>query len=230
MLSFRYSYANIKKFRDNFDSIFVVAGTGSDPHKYHEFLKDKREYYDHAAQYDVLYNTKETLEWLKKERDDGINWTLPVLQENYLNHIGLLRPEKDDYLCLGEVHGKIETEDQIRKLPRHVKYHGLAKGKYLEKRLFDSIDTSGWISAAMAKKCEIWNGSTTYSMMFGDKGKGMKSQLQHALEMYSDNLERLNINKSDVLNTNYNTMLKITFPLLYIPMCKRLNIYEENFK
>ena len=109
MLSFRYSYANIKKFRDNFDSIFVVAGTGSDPHKYHDFLKDKREYYDYAAQYDVLYNTKETLEWLKKERDDGINWTLPVLQENYLNHIGLLRPEKDDYLCLGEVHGKIET-------------------------------------------------------------------------------------------------------------------------
>ena len=56
------------------------------------------------------------------------------------------------------------------------------------KTIFDSIDTSGWISAAMAKKCEIWNGSTTYSMMFGDKGKGMKSQLQHALDQLTETI------------------------------------------
>ena len=37
MLSFRYSYANIKKFRREFDSIFVVAGTNSDPDEYHDF-------------------------------------------------------------------------------------------------------------------------------------------------------------------------------------------------
>ena len=37
------------------------------------------------------------------------------------------------------------------------------------------------------------------------KGKGMKSQLQHALEMYSDNLERLKYNlKSDGYPYNVN--------------------------
>mgnify|MGYP001572725452 FL=1 len=229
MLSFRYSYANIDKFRDMFDSIFIVAGTKSDPDKYHEFLKKKKELYDYATQFDVFYNMKETMAYLNKERDIGIDWTLPVLQENYLNHLSLLRPKKDDYVCLGEVHGKLETEDQIRKLPRNVRYHGLAKGKYLEKRLFDSLDTSGWISAAMSKKCEVWNGSSTYSMFFGEKGKNMKPQLQHALEMYSDNLEKVNIQKSDVLENEYYSLLKISFPILYIPMCKRLGIYEENF-
>lgn len=229
MLSFRYSYANISKFRDKFDSIFIVAGTKSDPDKYHEFLKKKKELYDYATQFDVFYNMKDTMSYLNKEREMGIDWTLPVLQENYLNHLSVLRPKKDDYVCLGEVHGKLETEDQIRKLPRNVKYHGLAKGKYLEKRLFDSLDTSGWISAAMSKKCEIWNGSSTYSMFFGKKGRGMKPQLQHSLEMYSDNLEKLNIKKSDVLEDEYYSLLKISFPLLYIPMCKRLGIYEENF-
>jgi len=229
MLSFRYSYANIVKFHDKFDSIFVVAGTKSDHMKYIQFLKDKKEYYDYAAQYDKFYDMKETNSYLKIERDNGIDWTLPVLQENYLNHIGTIRPEKGDYLCVGEVHGKLETEDQIRKLPRHVKYHGLAKGQYLEKRLFDSIDTSGWISAAMSKKCEIWNGTSTYSMMFGEKGRGMKPQLQHSMEMYKDNMEKLGIKKEDVLDNEYYSLLKITFPLLYIPMCKRMGIYEENF-
>ena len=57
----------------------------------------------------------------------------------------------------------------------------------------------------------------------------MKPQLQHSLEMYSDNLEKLNIKKSDVLEDEYYSLLKISFPLLYIPMCKRLGIYEENF-
>ena len=82
----------------------------------------------------------------------------------------------------------------------------------------------------MSKKCEIWNGSSTYSMMFGEKGRGMKPQLQHSLEMYSDNLEKLNIKKQDVLDNEYYSLLKITFPLLYYPMCKRMGIYEENFK
>ena len=229
MLSFRYSYANIKKFRKKFESNFIVAGTKSDPDKYHEFLKEKKEYYDYATQFDVFYDMENTLKYLKKERDQGIDWTIPVLQEHYLNHLSQLRPESGSYVCLGEVHGKMETEDQIRKLPRNIRYHGLAKGQFLEKRLFDSLDTSGWISAAMSKKCEVWNGSTTYSMFFGEKGRGMKAQLQHALEVNKDSLDKLNMKKDDILNNDYYALLKIAFPLLYIPMCKRMGIYEENF-
>jgi len=230
MLSFKYSYANITKFRDKFDKIFVVAGTKTDPDRYYELLKKHRESYDYATQFDVFYNMNETLKYYRKEREMGIDWTIPVLQENYLHHLSQLRPESDSYVCLGEIHGREETEDQIRKLPANLKYHGLAKGRYVSQtRQFESLDTSGWISAAMSKKCEVWSGSSTYSMMFGEKGRGMKPQLQHSMEMYKDNMEKLGIKKEDVLDNEYYSLLKITFPLLYIPMCKRMGIYEQNF-
>ena len=38
-LSHRYSYANIDKFRKEFESVFVVAGTKGDPENIGVFLK-----------------------------------------------------------------------------------------------------------------------------------------------------------------------------------------------
>ena len=230
LLSHRYSYANINKFKSKFDSIFIVPGTKGNPDKYREFLKKKKEYYDYATQFDVFYNMDETLKYLEKERKDGIDWTLPVLQENYLQHISKLRPEKGSYVCLGEVHGKLETEDQIRKLPQNVEYHGLAKGKYIEKRPFKSLDTSGWISAAMSKKTEVWSGNSTFSLFFGDKGRGMKAQVASTLERFKEHLEIVGISSRSVLDNDYYSLLKLPIAVLYIPMCKSLGIYDINFK
>ena len=230
LLSHRYSYANINKFKSKFDSIFIVPGTKGNPDKYHEFLKKKKEYYDYATQFDVFYNMDETLKYLEKEREDGIDWTLPILQENYLQHISRLRPKTGDYICIGEVHGKLETEDQIRKLPQNVEYHGLAKGKYIEKRPFKSLDTSGWISAAMSKKTEVWSGNSTFSLFFGDKGRGMKSQVASTLERFSEYLETVGINSRSVLENDYYSLLKLPMAVLYMPMCKSLGIYDINFK
>jgi len=235
LLSHRYAYANINKYSDRFDSIFMVPGTkgkvaGGRPDKYHEFLKKKKEYYEYATQFDVLYKMDETLKYLKKEREDGIDWTLPILQENYLQHLSRLQPKTGDYICLGEVHGKLETEDQIRKLPRNVKYHGLAKGKYIEKRPFESLDTSGWISAAMSRKTEVWSGNSTFSLFFGWKGKGMKSQTASVLEKYKQNLEIVGISSNSVLEDDYSSLLKLPMAVLYMPMCKTLGIYDINFK
>jgi hypothetical protein len=42
VLSFKYSYANITKFRDKFDKIFVVSGTNTEPERYYELLKKHR--------------------------------------------------------------------------------------------------------------------------------------------------------------------------------------------
>ena len=47
LVSHRYSYANINKFRKEFESIFVVAGTKGDPEKYHAYIRslnDNMEY------------------------------------------------------------------------------------------------------------------------------------------------------------------------------------------
>jgi len=230
ILSHKYSYANINKFQNKFDSIFIVPGTNGNVDKYHDFLKKKKEYYDFATQFDVFYKMDETLKYLEKERKNGIDWTLPVLQENYLQHISRLRPKPGDYVCLGEIHGKLETEDQIRKLPQNVKYHGLAKGKYIEKRPFLSLDTSGWISAAMSKKTEVWSGNSTHSVFFGEKGKNTRAITASVLERYKDNLDIVGIKKQDVLDGEYYSLMKVPFALLYIPMCKSLGIYDINFK
>ena len=228
MLSHRYSYANIKKFQD-FESIFVVAGTKGDPDKYHDWLKNNKELYTHATQFDVFYNMDETIKYWKQEKELGIDWTLPVLQGNYLHHLSQLRLASDSYVCLGEIKGKLETEDQMRKLPMNLKYHGLAKGRYIEQRFFESLDTSGWISAAMSKKTEVWNNNSTVSMFFGEKGRGMVPQLRHWCEMYKDNLEVCGIKTEDLIEGEYYSLLKAPIALLFMPMCKSYGIYSENF-
>lgn len=230
VLSFKYSYANITKFRDKFDKIFVVSGTKTEPDRYYELLKKHRELYDYAIQYDVFYDMNKTLEYYRKEREMGIDWTLPVLQGNYLNHLSQLRLEPDTYVCLGEIHGREETEDQIRKLPANLKYHGLAKGRYItQTKMFESLDTSGWISAAMSKKCEVWNNNSTNFMFFGEKGKSMIPMLNHACEIHKEYLEMVGVNRKDIIDGDYYALLKAPFALLYLPMCKQLNILEENF-
>ena len=230
MLSFKYSYANITKFKDKFDSIFVVAGTGTEPDRYHELLIKHKELYDYATQFDVFYDMAETMKYYKKEREMGIDWTLPVLQENYLNHISMLRPESGSYVCLGEIRGKLETEDQIRKLPANLNYHGLAKGKYISQtKMFKSIDTSAWISAAMSKKTEVWNNNSTSTMLFGNKGKGMIPMLRHCCSIYKNYMDKINVTVDNVIDCEYYSLLKIPFALLFMPMCKQFNILEENF-
>lgn len=229
MLSHRYSYANIDKFRKEFESIFVVAGTKGNPEKYWSFLKNKRDMYDHATQFDVFYDMDNTIKYLKKERERGIDWTLPVLQGNYLHHLSQLNLNADSYVCLGEVRGKLETEDQIRKLPGNLKYHGLAKGRYIQHRMFESIDTSGWISAAMTKKTEIWTNNSTTSMYFADKGRGMVPMLRYNCEKYKENLEKVGITVQQLIDGEYNALLKAPIALLFMPMCMSYNIYTENF-
>ena len=192
-------------------------------------LRAKKEYYDYATQFDVFYNMEDTIKHWEKEKKEGIDWTLPVLQGNYLHHISRIRPKTGSYVCLGEIRGKFETEDQMRKLPANLKFHGLAKGKFIQDRKFHSIDTSAWVSGAMSKKTEVWNANTTYSMFFGQKGRGMIPMLRHSCDVYKENMEKLDININDVIDAEYYSLLKIPIALLFMPMCKALNMYEENF-
>ena len=63
MFSHRYSYASIDKFKDKFNSVFIVPGSKDDPDKYHQFLKDKKESYNLATQFDVNYDMNKTLKY-----------------------------------------------------------------------------------------------------------------------------------------------------------------------
>lgn len=230
MVSHKYAWASISKYRDNFDSVFVVAGVGGSAEKYREWLIKNRDKYDYATQFDIYYDMKATMENLKIERDMEIGWTMPVLQENYQQHLMLLKPKPNDYICVGEVKGKIETEEQIRRLPGNLRIHGLAKGRYIAKnRQFESLDTSAWISAAVSKKTEVWRNNTSTSMFFGKKGKGMEAQLQFTLEQNKKYLDRCNIKKEDVISNNYTALLKLPIAVYFMPLCETFGIYKDNF-
>ena len=66
-------------------------------------------------------------------------------------------------------------------------------------------------------------------MFFGNKGKTMKPMLNHILEVYKENLEKVGITKNGVIEDEYYSLLKAPIALLFMPMCKSLGIYEENF-
>ena len=229
MLSHRYSYANITKFRPKFESIFIVPGTKDDPDKYHQFLKDKREYYDLATQYDVYYDMDKTLKHLKQERESGIDWTIPTLQGNYLHHIAQLRAEPNTLIGVGEVKDREEMREQLRRLPRNMRYHGLAKAKFIKDGMFDSVNTSMWIGAVLSKKSMVWNKNESMTMFFGDRGRGMTPILRHVCEQHKEYMEKCGITVEGILDCDYSTLLKTPMALMFMPQLKKYGYYDENF-
>ena len=228
LVSHKYSYANIDNFSDCFESIFVVAGTNDDPDKYHEFLKENKDKYTYAAQYHIPDNMSRTIDYWNEEVSQHLN-TLPVLQEDFTKHLSQLNLQAGSHVCVGKMQGRFDTEDSIRKLPTNNKYHGLGKGKYITKDAFDSIDTSLWISAAMSKKCEIWGDNSGIPMTFGENIKTFEPVLEHYCDKYKENMEIVGINKHGVKVRHYYTMLKLPMALYYMPLCRHLNCYADNF-
>ncbi|MFM7795152.1 MAG: hypothetical protein ACKO7N_00110, partial [Candidatus Nitrosotenuis sp.] len=60
--------------------------------------------------------------------------------------------------------------------------------------------------------------------------KSMIPMLRYNCEKYKENMEKIDIKTEDIINAEYYSLLKIPFALLFMPLCKSFNIYEENFK
>jgi hypothetical protein len=228
LVSHKYSYASIGTFSDCFENIFVVAGSNDNPDKYHDFLKEKKEHYNYAAQYHVPNNMLKTIEYWKKESSKGLN-TLPVLEEDFNKHLSQLNLPVGSRICIGKMKGRYDTEDSIKKLPTNNKYHGLGKGKYINKKTFDSVDTSLWISAAMSKKCDIWGDNSIIPMTFGVNYKAFEPVLKHYCVKNREYMDIVGINIHGVEVRHYYTMLKLPMVLYYMPLCKQLKCYSDNF-
>lgn len=226
LVSHKYSH-NISTFTECFDNILITAGTNDDPDKYYDFLKMEKGNYQYATQYSVPDNMNKTMEYWNKEKDMGLN-TLPILQEDYVKHLSMLNLPVDSHIVVGKMKGRFDTEDALKKLPTNNKYHGLGKGKYIDKGMFESIDTSLWISAAMSKKCDIWHNGTKIPMKFGENNV-FEPVLEHYCEEYKDNMEKIGINLHGVKVRHYYTMLKLPIALYYMPLLKHLNSYSDNF-
>ena len=66
-------------------------------------------------------------------------------------------------------------------------------------------------------------------MFFGNKGKQMIPMLNHACEIHKEYLDIILYKKEDIINSEYYALLKAPFALLYMPMCKQLGVFKENF-
>ena len=151
------------------------------------------------------------------------------MEEDFNKHLSQLNLPVGSRICIGKMKGRYDTEDSIKKLPTNNKYHGLGKGKYVNKKTFDSIDTSLWISAAMSKKCDIWGDNSIIPMTFGVNHKAFEPVLKHYCEKYKEYMDIVGINMHGVEVRHYYTMLKLPMILYYMPLCKQLKCYSDNF-
>lgn len=225
-ISFKYSH-DISTFSNCFDKIFLSTNSNTEKEKYYDFIKREKEHYTYATQYYIDNNMSQTYDTFQKEVDMGLN-TLPVLQEDYIKHLSLLAG-KYNHICIGKMTGRFDTEDSIKRLPTNLMYHGMGKGKYIMKNCFESVDTSLWISAAMAKKFEVWYNNSVIKIDFRKESKLSEPMLKHYCDVYKDNMEKIGINWNGVEQRHYYTLLKLPIALYYMPLCEKLKSYSDNF-
>jgi len=226
LVSHKYSH-NLKQFYECFEKIFLIAGVNGEPEKYHQFLKDNRNLYTYAAQFFVNNNMFDTINMFNKEKQMGLD-TVPVLQQDFIKHLSQLNLPSGSNVCVGKMSGRLDMEEAIRRLPLNMNYHGLGKGKYINKKTFESIDTSLWISAALAKKFDVWTGNSSIQIKINPNSMN-NPILKHYCEKYKDNLDKIGINYQGVLDNHYYTMLKLPIAVYYMPLCESLNSYRDNF-
>ena len=145
-----------------------------------------------------------------------------------MKHLSLLNLPINSNICVGKMKGRFDTEDSIKKLPTNNNYHGLGKGKFIQNSIFSSIDTSLWISAAMAKKFDIWHNGTIIHVDFRKDSKP-SPVLKHYCEEYKDYMDMVGINWYGVESKHYYSLLKLPIALYYMPLCKHLNSFSDNF-
>ena len=75
----------------------------------------------------------------------------------------------------------------------------------------------------------MWGDNSGIPMKFGDNTKTFEPILEHYCDKYKENMEIVGINKHGVKVRHYYTMLKLPMVLYYMPLCKHLKCYSDNF-
>ena len=221
LISYKYLKNQFGDICRNFNSVMMVAGKIDNVDKYYDYIDVHDESMEMAVQYDVPMDMYSTIKYYEKGRGK----VAPVLTVNYLNHIGQLKLKPNDYVCLGKMAGRIEEEEQIKKLPTIYKLHGLAKGRLIRHTALASVDSSAWLSGVRGRKTEVFDSTP---LTFGHKGKSDVAMVQRICEKYKDNLDRCGINPKPIADGDYSALLKIVLAVYYIPMFDHLGVGNEN--
>ena len=217
--SYKYMKNQISKLTTDFDRVILIPGKVDDVDHYYEFVKKDNQLY-FSTQYDVPNNLELTLKYYEK----GGGLVIPILTQNYLSHLSRLKLQEGQYICLGKMAGRIEEEESLRKLPKVYRYHGMAKGRFIKNPILDSVDSSAWLSGVRGRKTEVFDGASIFQLKLNER-----SILQKTLAIHSELIKQYQIRADDILE-NYNSLLKITHIVYYIPLFKKLNIFKDNYQ
>lgn len=224
LISYKYLKNQLGDIGRNFDSVIMVAGKIDNVDGYYDYVDAHVGDLDMAVQYDVPMDMYKTIKYYEKGIYSGVIIS-PVLTVNYLNHIGQINVAPEQYICLGKMAGRIEEEEQIKKLPTIYKLHGLAKGRLIRHTALASVDSSAWLSGVRGRKTEVFDSTP---LTFGNKGKPDVAMVQRICQKYKDNLDRCGITEKEVANGDYSALLKIVLAVYYIPMFDHLCVDNEN--
>ena len=224
IISYKYCKNLLTGLHKDFEELILVSGAIENVDPYYDYVKKNRELLVLAAQYDVPMNLELTMKYYLKGEDYGVS---PVLTQNYLSHLSQLKFKESKYICLGKLQGRIEEEEQIKKLPTLHKYHGLAKGRFIKNHMLTSVDSSAWLSGVRGRKTDVYDGAP---ITFGRKGQSESSRLKQILSNHKDFLDECQVKEAKVIEGDYNSLLKITHALYYKPMFSALKILEDNYR
>ena len=225
LISYKYLKNHIEKVTNMFENVILIPGNIDNVDDYYSFVSSNLSPLYLITQYDVPMDMELTIKYYKKS--GGI--VVPILTGNYLNHLSRLILNGGQYICLGKMASRIDEEEQIKRLPKIYRYHGMAKGRLIKSQNINSIDSSAWLSGVRGRKTDVFDSTPKPQVTFGEKGRSDLSSLQKYLVSHKKYLERCHVQPSQILEGDYNTLLKITHIFYYLPLFEHLKILDSNY-
>ncbi len=222
-LNHKYVHSNLDKIAKGFEGVVISAGEYVTASDYYSFIDKLPEHYlklqadnnDPATNY-TLFNEGKHIDNL-----------IPVFHGNYSANLQVFKGVEGIHtIALGSMDGIIVEDEGLKRLPPKYKYHGLGKGRWWNNPRVDSVDSSTWLSGVRGRKTDVFRGP---QITFGKKGLTNKSTVQSVLKQNAANLELVGVKAEEILEGDYNSLMKVTLAVYYIPMFKSLDIFKDNF-
>lgn len=216
------SYKYVKTPYEGFESIMATPGSNADPFKYYDWVKEQGDNIT-ALQWDDPTNIENNKIWFDKASHLGV---IPVIHGDWFRSIQKGEFKDDQLIALGNLQGKIEEDETLKKLPTKYRYHGLGKGRWTKNNNLTSVDSSTWLSGVRGRKTDVFQRE---SLVFGKKGQGDKGRIQIAVNYHKSFAKKVCLDVKELQAGEYSQLMKASFALYYMPMFKSLDIYESNF-
>lgn len=200
-------------------NVMINAGKNKhfDAEQYYRTIREWRESFNFTV---LQYDSKDIrLNTSYYHMGSDISGLIPIIHGDYRVGMNYYTPMlKTDYIALGNGKGKLEEDDEIKKLPNKFKYHGLGKFRWLGKT--HSVDTPTWLSLLKNNKTYVMIGNQKVEVQYED---------HNFHQAIRDNISYVNRCEIPVRPFGTKEKLKAPIALYYMPLCESLGIFEKNF-